>query len=234
MRTLRRNDSVPSQWVKQIQALMVTNAGYESVFITMIAITEIPWRPAGNFKGGPPMKNEPAELWRDLFSDLAGGDSHAIEVLYDACSREIFGLALWRTGSVDDASDVVQALFVTIVERRAELVRVERPRAWLFSIAHHLAVDVTRRRKPQPTRSIDSLPFLTAPDTDPVRAIDAANASRCLAELPASQRDTIYLKHFADCTFQAIGKITRVPTFTAASRYRLGMAKLRKLMGGMK
>jgi len=26
-----------------------------------------------------------------------------------------------------------------------------------------------------------------APDTDPVRAIDAANASRCLAELPASQ-----------------------------------------------
>ena len=36
--------------------------------------------------------------------------------------------------------------------------------------------------------------------------------------------------HFAGCTFAEIGRITRVPTFTAASRYRLGIKKLRTLL----
>ena len=53
-----------------------------------------------------------------------------------------------------------------------------------------------------------------------------------VSTLPPTQRDVIYLRHFADCTFRTIGRITRTSTFTASSRYRLGMAKLRRLMEG--
>jgi len=76
------------------------------------------------------------------------------------------------------------------------------------------------------------VPFLAAPETDDARAIDAARASKLVAQLPPAQRDVVYLRHFADCTFAAIGDITGVPTFTAASRYRLGIERLRRLMEG--
>ena len=66
------------------------------------------------------------------------------------------------------------------------------------------------------------------------RALDAVAAKNLppgLRELPAPQREAIYLRHFAGCSFAEIGKATGVPTFTAASRYRLGMRRLRQLTG---
>ena len=60
--------------------------------------------------------------------------------------------------------------------------------------------------------------------------VAAAHASELLAGMPANQRDVIYLKHFADCTFAEIGTIVGIPTFTAASRYRKGISDLRNLM----
>ena len=201
----------------------------------MIAMTdEIPRSPAGKIVDGAPAGDAGADLWRRLFSELASGRISAVEELYDACSRQVFGLAVWRTGSIEDASDVVQELFVKLVQRRGDLSGVANPRAWLLSVARRLAVDVIRRKKRRPSSSLEDCPLLVAAENDPGRAIDAARASRWMATLPSAQREAIYLRHFADCTFQVIGEITHVPTFTAASRYRLGMARLRKRMGGEK
>ena len=169
---------------------------------------------------------------RDLFARLAAGDTGALETLYEAAARAIFGLALWRTGSVEDASDVVQEVFLRLAQRHRRLGKVEDPRSWLLGVAHHVAVDVARRRSRRATEPLDDVPYLAAPETDDARAIDAARASSLVAQLPAAQRDAIYLRHFADCTFATIGAITGVPTFTAASRYRLGIERLRRLMGG--
>jgi RNA polymerase sigma-70 factor (ECF subfamily) len=53
-----------------------------------------------------------------------------------------------------------------------------------------------------------------------------------LSALPETSREIIYLRHFAGCTFAEIGEIVGVPKFTAASRYRNGIQKLRQLMEG--
>jgi RNA polymerase sigma-70 factor (ECF subfamily) len=74
--------------------------------------------------------------------------------------------------------------------------------------------------------------LLTAADQDLDRRADASKISATLGQLPAAQRLVIYLRHFTDCTYSEIGTILGVPTFTAASRYRLGVARLRKLLGG--
>jgi len=173
------------------------------------------------------------EAWKDLFARLAAGDSSALEPLYRASARSVFGLALWRTGSVEDASDVVQEVFLRLAQRHRRLVRVRDPKSWLLGVAHHVAIDVTRRRKRRAAEPLDEVQVLTAPQSDGVRAIDAARASKLLGQLPPAQRDVVYLRHFADCTFAVIGAITGVPTFTAASRYRLGVERPRRLMGEM-
>jgi RNA polymerase sigma-70 factor (ECF subfamily) len=172
------------------------------------------------------------EAWKDLFARLATGDATALEMLYRAAGRQIFGLALWRTGSVDDASDVVQEVFLRVAQRHRRLARVRDPKSWLLGVAHHVAIDLTRRRKRRAAEPLDEVQLLRAPESDDGRAIDAARASKLLGQLAPAQRDAIYLRHFADCTFAVIGAITGVPTFTAASRYRLGIARLRRLMEG--
>ena len=168
--------------------------------------------------------------WRDLFQDLADGRLDALAELYDAAAQKLYGLALWRTGSEEDAADVVQDVFVRVVEQGRRLAKVKNPKAWLLTVTHRAAIDVTRRRRRREAEPIDDFPFLTAADDDSERMLDAAQVSVLLAGLQETHRDVIYLKHFAGCTFEEIGEIVGAPKFTAASRYRKGVSKLRQLM----
>ncbi len=162
------------------------------------------------------------------FPALAAGNLDALEVVYDACAPDVFGLALWRTGSREDAADVLQEVFVRLAGRGPKLRRVRNPRAYLLAMAHSAAVDVVRRRKVT-VEAEDAVLEPVLPD--PGTAADAAKASRLLSGLPAAQREAVYLRHFAGMSFGEIASVTGVPTFTAASRYRLGIGRLRKLMG---
>jgi RNA polymerase sigma-70 factor (ECF subfamily) len=101
-----------------------------------------------------------------------------------------------------------------------------------LTVTHRVAVDVTRRKSRRRTQGLETCPFLTAAAADSDRVLDARRASRLVAGLPASQRTVIYLRHFASLTFAEIGRVVGVPKFTAASRYRNGIAKLRRLMEG--
>jgi RNA polymerase sigma-70 factor (ECF subfamily) len=172
------------------------------------------------------------EDWRDLFADLAAGRLVALEELYDAAAPRLFGLALWRTGSKDDAADVVQDVFVRVAEQGARLAKVRNPRAWLMTVTNRAAIDVTRRRSRHQTELLEDCAYLTVADDDGERTLDATQVSALLAGLQDTHRVVIYLKHFAGCTFAEIGDIVGVPKFTAASRYRNGIQKLRKLLEG--
>jgi len=168
--------------------------------------------------------------WGELFFDLAEGKARALEEIYEAAAGRIFGLALWRTGSREDACDVVQEVFVRLAEQGDRLRKVKQPKAWMFAVAHRVAVDATRRRRK--SEPLESCRFLESTSGDADRELDAGRASSLLAGLPPAQRVAVYLRHFADCSFAEIGRVTGVPTFTAASRYRLGISKLRNLMEG--
>jgi len=172
------------------------------------------------------------EDWRDLFADLATGRLVALDELYDVAAPRLFGLALWRTGSKDDAADVVQEVFVRVAEQGARLAKVRNPRAWLLTVANRAAIDVTRRRSRHQTEPLEDCAYLAVADDDGERTLDATQVSVLLAGLPDTHRVVIYLKHFAGCTFAEIGDIVGVPKFTAASRYRNGIQKLRKLLEG--
>ena len=172
------------------------------------------------------------EMWIELFAQLADGRVQALERLYAIASRRLYGLAMWHTGSPEDAGDVVQEVFVRVAEQGRRLEQVNDPRAWLLTVAFRLSVDVVRRRRRRPTEPIGAHALLVDTQSETERAIDADRVSRLLASFPEAQRATIYVRRFTGCTCGAIGSITGVPTFTAASRYRLGLRRLRRLVGG--
>lgn len=162
------------------------------------------------------------------FAALAAGDLGSLDELYDGCAADLFGLALWRTGCREDAADVVQEVFVRLARTRAELGKVRDPKGYLLGMAHRAAIDVVRKRRR--TVDLDDV-LLVGEDVDPAGAADASRVSGLLLGLPAEQREAVYLRHFAELSFAEIGSATGVPTFTAASRYRLGIGRLRRLLG---
>jgi len=159
------------------------------------------------------------------------GNMAALDGIYDATATDLYRLAFWRTGIRSDAEDVVQTVFVRLAEARGRLAAVRDPRSYHLAMAHRAAVD--RRR----SASARALPLPDEPDLlqaglpDPGRAVDARRASAAWRDLPAPQREAIVLHHFSGLTFAAIGRVTGVPTFTAASRFRNGIRALRRLMG---
>jgi RNA polymerase sigma-70 factor (ECF subfamily) len=88
------------------------------------------------------------------------------------------------------------------------------------------AVDLVRRRRDHRAH-VDLVNEPHAATGDPAGAVDASRLSALLRALPAVQREALYLRHWAGLTFAEIGRATGVPTFTAVSRCRLGLARLR-------
>lgn len=165
---------------------------------------------------------------KSAFADLAAGRPEALAVIWEQCGAAAFSLALWRTGSRDEAADVVQDVFVKLAQTRVELGRVGNPRSYVLAMTHRAAVDRLRRRRPS-IEIVEAL--IEAVSPDPGRAIDAGRASRALAGLPAEQREAVFLRHFEELSFAEIARVTGVPTFTAASRVRLGIVRLRRILG---
>lgn len=165
-----------------------------------------------------------------LLARVAAGSRDALAALYERLAGELYALALWRTGSAADAADAVQEVFVRLAGRGERLLAVKSPRAYLLRMTHRAAIDLHRRSGRHAAEPLDGL-VLAAADRDPIAVVDAGRVSRCLHRLSAAQREAIYLRHFAGLTFAEIGRVAGVPTFTAASRYRLGIARVRRWLG---
>ena len=163
-----------------------------------------------------------------LLRRIAAGDRAALGGLYDACAERLYALALWRTGSREDAADVVQELFVRLVQTGEALGNVRRPLPYLLRMAHNLAISTVRRRRPH--LELDAI-LVADPGADAEMRLATRQASALLAGLPPAQREALYLRFFEGLSYREIGAVTGVPTFTAASRCRIGLARLRRRMG---
>ncbi len=92
----------------------------------------------------------------------------------------------------------------------------------------HAAIDLLRRSSREDR--LPEKPRFVAVE-NPERSAEAARISSALEGLPPKLREALFLRHFAGLTFAEIGRVAGVPTFTAASRCRLGLARLRRILG---
>lgn len=157
---------------------------------------------------------------------LAAGEQAAAAELYDRFADELYGFALWLCGSAPDAADVVQEVFVRLLRSGPRLAEVRDARAYLLRMTRTTAADLHRRNRVRHEPLDESL--LTPVLSDPAAGVEAQRLSGWLAQLPRHQRAAIYLRYFSELSYAEIGCVTGVPTFTAASRCRLGLRRLRR------
>jgi len=167
---------------------------------------------------------------QDLCIRASEGRMEAIGEIYDLAAGDIFGLALWRTGNEHDAEDVVQETFIRMTMAFRRKVFPASPRAWIMTIAHRVAIDITRRRRTRRETSLDHALLLPVAEHRLEAAGETAGLSRLLSELSPKVREAFFLRYLTGFTFAEIGRITGIPTFSAASRCRLAMKRVRQLL----
>jgi RNA polymerase sigma-70 factor (ECF subfamily) len=123
----------------------------------------------------------------------------------------------------EDAQDVVQEAFVRVWKRRGK----ERVRdAYFFAATRHAAIDHQRSSSRRGHREAETSPLFAEPELPP--ALTTQDVEAALGRLPPEQREAVVLRIWGGLAFGEIGEATGAPADTAASRYRYGLAALRK------
>jgi len=151
--------------------------------------------------------------------------------IYDAHAPGLFRYLAAFTKAEPDARDLLQELFIKLA--RQQRIEVRSEKAFLYKLAHNLAIDWLRHLKA--TRDLEErlsaeLTGGSQPAPDPDALLLAQRFAEAMGKLPDEQRTIVQLKLGEGLTFEEIAEAQGIPLNTAASRYRYGLDKLRTLL----
>jgi RNA polymerase sigma-70 factor (ECF subfamily) len=155
--------------------------------------------------------------------------------LYDRYGRLVYSVALRILHDHVAAEEVTQDVFVRCW-RGIDRYQPERVRlvSWLMAIAYHRAIDELRIRRGKSQRreiSADQLHLLTADEPPIADVLLRGEIRAALTALPQPQREVIELIFWGGLTRREAAAQLTVPLGTVHTRLRLGMDKLRRLLG---
>ena len=139
--------------------------------------------------------------------------------LHRYCARMI--------GSVVDAEDVVQE---ALAKAYAALPRtsVANMRAWLFRIAHNIAVDTLRRTSQQPAEYLDEHALVAEPDPPLDERELVAAALSVFLQLAPQQRSCVILKDVLGYSLADISELLDITVPAIKAALHRGRARLRE------
>jgi RNA polymerase sigma-70 factor (ECF subfamily) len=192
-----------------------------------------PSRAPSNTASAPnPVERAPDET---LLAAMSAGDPDAALMFVRRFQRVVYGVALAGVGDRGLAEDVAQQAFEH-AWRQAGLYDPRRGtvRAWLTGIAHNLAVDTARMRRPTPIAPPELGDLISAiahgPEQQVLLGETAAELAEALAALPAEQARAVVMAAAHGFTAREIAQTEGIPLATAKSRIRIALDKLHEAL----
>ena len=140
------------------------------------------------------------------------------ERFYEEHREEILGY-LRRLLPREAAEDAWQETFLRALRAYSGLQHGRHLRAWVFTIAHRVAIDDVRKRRPQAP-----LPEWAAEDSRPAYA-ELADMTR---DLPPKERVAVVLRYGYDLDYDQIGAVLESSGVAARQAASSGVRRLRK------
>lgn len=184
----------------------------------------------------------------ELMRAFAAGDAAAFDRLYARHQGPLYRFVrrLLGTAAAAQADEVFQDTWLKLIDGRARWQPQGAAfRTWLFTLAHHRAVDCLRRGGRELSTSAgddDDAPW--EPEAEAWRGWPAPEAEDrtfwraagrrlldCLEGLPLPQKTAFLLQHEDGLSVAEIGQALGVGFETAKTRLRYAAAKLRTCMG---
>ena len=142
-----------------------------------------------------------------LLAASSQGDQTSFDELHRRYRAALYGYCLLHLRDHQAAEDAVQEVFLRAAAASGSTV--SKPRAWLYTLAHNVVIDATRKRKTQ-AEYFDSAATETEESVAPADALfsDEATGTIFLAlrRLPARQRKALVLREFHDMSSADIAR----------------------------
>ena len=167
-------------------------------------------------------------------------DRQAFNQLFTRFNKRIFAMGMKLTRNEQLAHDLVQEALMT-VWTKAPLYDLDRGTAqsWIFTLTRNRCFDMLRKKKRQPqTVSADDIwpqesdaEMSFVHEEQGSQAVEVAQIERLYEHLPTAQQAVIEQIYILDRTHEEAAAALAIPLGTLKSRLRLGVAKLRTMIG---
>jgi RNA polymerase sigma-70 factor (ECF subfamily) len=163
-----------------------------------------------------------------LIQWVADGDASCLGTLFERHHRSVYQYCLQLTRSPPVSEDLVQDVFLKLLQKASSFRGDGSCRAWIFHIARNVAFDYLRRAERRTTRDdTDGENAELLVDHRSTEQVAAAEqnlnlVARALAEIPAAAREVIWLGRFV---FEDYDELARALGCTvSAARVRMHRA----------
>ncbi|MCC6554041.1 MAG: RNA polymerase sigma factor [Polyangiaceae bacterium] len=182
-----------------------------------------------------------------LMMRFQGGDRDAFASLVRRHKTAIYNFILRQVRGPSVAEDLVQDVFVKIVQSASDFKHEARFSTWAYAIARNVCIDHLRKMSLRRHPSLDQAsgeagdgPTLGERTADPTpgasveRVAMGAEAGQIIARaverLPPEQREVFLLRELGNVPFKDIAQITGVPENTVKSRMRYALERLQEAL----
>lgn len=170
---------------------------------------------------------------------LRGGDVGSLARLVERYQHRLYRYLLRLVSQPSTAEDLFQQTWLRVMER----IRYYDPKrsfeGWLFAVAHNLAIDHLRRRKPEsldePLPSGDTpLDLARSGLPGALEQLLSKEKTLCIAEavsgLPVAFREIISLRFEEEMKLEEIAMVLGLPIGTVKTRLHRALKALRLIM----
>lgn len=180
-----------------------------------------------------------------LAQQTLAGDQQAFEVLVHRYNTPLFNFVYRFLGDYDQASDVLQQVFIRFYTSLPKLSTGEPFKPWLFQVARNCCVDELRRRRRyalhfsqlETENSEGEVTFLgdmADPGPLPDELIERHDLQQYLQKaiesLPPKFRAVVLLRYLSQMSFSEIGRTLNMPEATAKTYFHRAKVLLRKIL----
>ena len=169
------------------------------------------------------------------------GNNRAFDLLLQRTQSKLFSYILFVVHDQDKAEDVFQETFVKVITKlnQRKYTTSGKFSAWLMRIAHNVIMDNYREQRAQnivePTQgndlsNISSKDLLdTNVENRYVNEQVLSDVRKMMNQLPATQREVVYMRFYQDMSFKEIAETTGVSINTSLGRMRYAVLNMRRM-----
>jgi len=131
-----------------------------------------------------------------LVEGAIGGDADAFGRLYDMYVDRVYRHVYYRVGSIEDAEDLTQQVFLKAWQAIGRYKKTSSPfLAWLMRISHNLVIDFYRSKKDKAYLDFEiaSRDSHSSPETVAEMEFDQQRVRRAILRLPADQQQVVLM-----------------------------------------
>ena len=150
-----------------------------------------------------------------------------IQRLIDDHLDAVYRYAYRLTGSVHDAEDLTQQVFLLAQQWLDQLREVDRARGWLFTILRNAFLKMVKQTQPDLATSVGVNLEAVPADSKSGQAVDTAELQAAIDELPAEFRVVVAMFYFEECSYREIAEKLDLPIGTVMSRLARAKGHLR-------